>query len=63
MYIKADSAEFENLSAFCTSVQNPLLFDQYYIRFLWEDNVHDCRLALLKSMAFYAVMFSPMNYA
>lgn len=64
MYMKVDSAAFESLSAlFCTSVQDPLLFDQYYIKFLWEDNVHDCRLALLKSMALYAVMFLPMNYA
>lgn len=63
LYIKVNSDAFEKLSVlFCTSIQNPLLFDQYCIKFLWEDNVHDCKLALLKSIAFYAVMFSPMNY-
>lgn len=42
---------------------NPPLFDQQYIKFLQEDNGHDCSPALLKSMDFYAVLFSPMNYA
>lgn len=64
LYIKVDFASFEKLSAlFCTGTRTSLLYAQYYIKFLWEDNVHDCRLALLKSMAFYAVMFPPINYA
>lgn len=63
LYIKVNSTAFENVSFILYWYSESSLFHQYYIKFLWEDNVYDCSPALLKSMAFYAVMFSPMNYA
>lgn len=63
LYIKVNSTAFENVSFILYWYSESSLFHQYCIKFLWEDNVYDCSSALLKSMAFYAVMFSSMNYA